>query len=109
MHKGARKRGGWIRSHHVSPGNDGMDERDDRESRRRLGTGRERPYRRRATDAYDELAPSHSITSSAKAISCGGTSRPRVLAVFRLMISSKLVGCSTGKSPGFPPLRILPQ
>src|SRR5438874_11078880 len=34
----------------------------------------------------------HSITSSARASSIGGTSRPRVLAVLRLMTNSNLVG-----------------
>jgi hypothetical protein len=49
----------------------------------------------------------YSITSSARASSVGGTSRPSVLAVVRLMIRSNLVGCSTGMSPGFTPRRIL--
>ena len=31
--------------------------------------------------------------------------RPRVLAVLRLIISEKRVGCSTGISPGFAPFR----
>ena len=35
----------------------------------------------------------HSITSSARASSVGGTSRPSALAVLRLMTSSNLVGC----------------
>ena len=35
----------------------------------------------------------HSITSSARASSVGGTSRPSALAVLRLMTSSYLVGC----------------
>jgi hypothetical protein len=57
----------------------------------------------------DELAPSHySITSSARASSVGGTSRPSALAVLRLMTSSNLVGCATGRSPGFSPLRMRP-
>ena len=34
--------------------------------------------------------------------------RPRALAVFILMTRSNLVGCSTGRSLGFAPLRILP-
>jgi hypothetical protein len=42
----------------------------------------------------------HSITSSASASRFGGISTPRALAVLRLMISSKLDGCSTGKSAG---------
>ena len=51
---------------------------------------------------------SHSITSSARASSVGGTSRPSALAVLRLMTSSNLVGCTTGRSVGFAPLRIRP-
>src|SRR6202043_1896720 len=43
----------------------------------------ERP-RCRATEQRDELAPFHSITSSARARSRGGTSRPSALAVVRL-------------------------
>src|SRR5262249_12490114 len=40
----------------------------------------------------------HSITSSARASSVGGTSRPSALAVFRLITSSYLVGACTGRS-----------
>src|SRR6266700_1436484 len=39
--------------------------------------------------------------------SVGGTSMPSALAVDRLMTSSNLVGCWTGKSAGLAPLRIL--
>src|SRR6266478_1748438 len=49
----------------------------------------------------------HSITSSARASNVGGISRPSNLAAVRLMMSSNLVGCSTGMSPGFAPRRIL--
>ena len=49
----------------------------------------------------------YSITSSARASSVGGISRPSALAVVRLMTRSNLVGCSTGISPGFVPRRIL--
>src|SRR6478752_7469959 len=49
----------------------------------------------------------HSITSSARASSDGGTVRLSALAVVRLMMRSNLVGCSTGMSPGFVPRRIL--
>jgi hypothetical protein len=66
---------------------------------------RERP-RRRAAEKRDELAPPHSITSSARASSVGGTSRPSALAVLRLMTSSYLVGCCAGMSAGFSPLRM---
>jgi transposase len=54
------------------------------------------------------LRKGQSITSSAMASSVGGTSRPSVLAVLRLMTSSNLVACTTGKSAGLSPLRILP-
>src|SRR5215471_8507009 len=50
----------------------------------------------------------HSITSSAAACSVSGTVRPSSLAVFRLITSSNFVGCTTGKSAGFSPLRTLP-
>jgi hypothetical protein len=55
----------------------------------------------------DKLATLHSITSSARASSVGGTSRPRTFAVVRFTTRSNLVGCSTGRSPGFAPRRIL--
>ena len=82
-------------------------EEPDHRHRRLLRARRERPRRRRAAEQRDELAPSHSITSSASASSVGGMSRPSALAVLRLMTSSNLVGCSTGKSAGFAPRRIL--
>src|SRR5215467_10156784 len=52
----------------------------------------ERP-RRRAAEQRDERAAFHSITSSARPSSVGGTERPSALAVLRLMRSSYLVGC----------------
>jgi hypothetical protein len=70
-----------------------------------------RPRRQRprchAAESCDELASFHSITSSASASSLSGIWRPSALAVLRLMTSSNLVGCSTGRSPGLVPLRIL--
>jgi hypothetical protein len=47
------------------------------------------------------------ITSSARRSSDGGIVIPRAWAVLRLMISSNVVGCSTGKSAGLAPFRIL--
>src|SRR5262245_27970835 len=48
--------------------------------RRLLRACRDRPRSRRAADEHDELAPPHhSITSSARASSVGGTSRPSAL------------------------------
>src|SRR6266516_7214500 len=52
---------------------------------------RERPCGRRAAEQRDERAPLHSITSSARASSIGGTSRPSALAATTLMTSSYLV------------------
>src|SRR6516165_8515479 len=57
---------------------------------RLLRARRERPCRR-ASEQRDERAPLHSITSSARADRPGGTSRPSVLAVFRLIRNSNLV------------------
>src|SRR4249919_211018 len=48
----------------------------------------------------------HSITSSARASRVGGTSRPSTLAVLRLIASSYLIGCWTGKSAGFAPFKM---
>ena len=59
----------------------------------------------RAAEQRDELAASHSITSSASAISLSETVRPSALAVLRLITSSNFVGCSTGRSLGLAPLR----
>src|SRR5262249_12472090 len=71
-----------------------------------LRTRRERPRRRRAAEPRDELAPFHSITSSARASSVGGTARPSAFAVLRLKANLNRVGCSNGRSAGFAPLRI---
>src|SRR5262245_10377081 len=52
----------------------------------------DRPRGGRAAEQRDELAPSdHSITSSARASSVAGTSRPSASAVGRLMTNSNLV------------------
>src|SRR5712691_6362382 len=52
-------------------------------------------------------APAYCITSSARRSSDGGIVIPSAWAVLRLMTSSKRVGCSTGKSAGLAPFRIL--
>src|SRR6516162_6581382 len=73
-----------------------------------LRARRARP-RRRAAEQRDELTTfHHSITSSARASSVGGTSRPSALAVLRLRNRSTLVDCCTGRSAGFSPLRMRP-
>src|SRR5262249_31301596 len=74
-----------------------------------LRARRERPRHRRAAEQRDELAaPHHSITSSAVIFMISGTVRPSALAVLRLITSSNLVGCTTGRSAGFAPLRMCP-
>src|SRR5262249_61036131 len=66
-----------------------------------------RPRRCRAPEQRDKVpALNHSITSSARARSVGGTSIPSALAVLRFTISSYLVGACTGRSAGFSPLRM---
>jgi len=60
----------------------------------------------RTAEKGDEPPPFHSITSSARASSVGGMSRPSALAVWRLMTSSYVVGACTGRSAGFSPLRM---
>src|SRR5262245_47484260 len=67
----------------------------------------ERPCDHRCTEKCYELAPVHSITSSAWTSTAGGIVSPSALAVLRLTTSSNLVGCWIGRSPGFVPFRIL--
>src|SRR5262245_60144515 len=85
------------------------DEADDRH-RRLLRARRERPRGRRDAEQRDEVAAldlrAHSITSSARTSRVGGTSRPSVLAVFKLITNSYLVGACTGRLAGFSPLRM---
>jgi len=59
---------------------------------------RERPSGR-AAEQCDEVATAGSV---------GGTSRPSARAVGRLMTNSNLLDCTTGRSAGLAPLRILP-
>jgi hypothetical protein len=49
----------------------------------------------------------HLITRSALARTLGGIVNPICFAAFRLMTNSNFVGCSTGRSPGLAPFRIL--
>src|SRR5262249_20919789 len=70
-----------------------------------LGMPAERP-RCHPAERGDELASSHSMTSSARARIDGGTVRPSAFAILRLTTSSKVVGCCTGRSAGLVPLRI---
>src|SRR5262245_43601708 len=82
--------------------------------RRNQTTGRHRRLPRESrqrprgcpAEQRDELAPPHSMTSSARASSVGGISRPMAFAVLRLIVSSNVVGCSIGKSAGLAPCKI---
>src|SRR3984885_10963472 len=80
----------------------------DHRQRRLLRAGGERPRGYRAAKERDELAPPHSITSSASASRFGGTLMPSALAVLRLTTSSTLTDCSIGRSAGLSPLRMRP-
>src|SRR5262249_46154007 len=73
-----------------------------------LRTRRERPCRRRAAEQRDERASFHSMTSSARASSIAGISRPSALAVLRLMTNSNLTDCTIGKSAALSPFKMRP-
>jgi hypothetical protein len=60
-----------------------------------------------ATLLHQCPAPAYLITSSAWKRMCGGIVRPRAFAVFKLMTSSNFMGCSTGRSAGVAPFKIL--
>jgi hypothetical protein len=62
----------------------------------------------RAASKQQQIAPPHSITSSARCSNECGTVRPSALAVLRLINSSNLFGCCTGKSAAFSPFKIRP-
>src|SRR5262249_52931523 len=65
---------------------------DPQHLRLRFCARRDRPRCRRAAEQRDELAAFHSVTSSARASTVAGTSRPSALAVLRLITNSYLVG-----------------
>src|SRR5262245_27792414 len=88
------------------PGGGCVGEITDYRHRLRLRARRDRPRRRSASEQLDELAPLHSITSSAWARSGSGTLRPSVFATLRFTTKSYLVGSWTGISPALTPLRM---
>src|SRR5262245_3084739 len=53
------------------------------------------------------FASSHLISLFARASTSGAIVTPICFAVFRLITNSNFVGCSTGKSAGLAPFRIL--
>src|SRR5262245_18769205 len=84
----------------------GVDEGNDRH-RWLLRARREVPCPR-ASEQREEIAPRHSISSSAATCNVNGMLKPSVLAVLRLMNNSNFVGCRTGRSEGFSPWRMRP-
>src|SRR5262249_35660675 len=82
-------------------------ESDGRQLPRLLRARRARPRDGRAAESQDELAAFHSITSSAGRRKDSWIVRPIAFAVLRLIAKSNFVGCSTGKSAGFVPCKIL--
>ena len=58
------------------------------------------------TYAVQQTEQAYSITSSASESRVGGTVRPSARAVLRLITSSNLVDCRTGRSAGLMPLRM---
>src|SRR5262249_22573358 len=73
---------------------------------------REQHGKRKANDCLSHrflrvCALCYLITLSARASTLGGIVRPICLAAFRLMMNSNFVGCSTGRSPGLVPFKIL--
>jgi hypothetical protein len=73
---------------------------------RRSPGPRPQPRSSQCAVVRDEIAAVHSITSSARPSSASGTVRPSAFAVLRLTTSSNFVGCCTGRSAGFSPLRM---
>ncbi len=86
-----------VSHHHADPGH-----------RRLLRARRERPRCRRTAEKRDELAPSHSITSSARASTKFDMLRSNAFAVFKFTTSSNRAGRSAGRSAGLAPFRIFP-
>src|SRR6516165_2009899 len=100
---------GFAERSRIAPrglGRPNIDEADDRH-RRLLRACSKRPRSRRSAEQSDEIAPpNHSITSSASESRLSEILTSSALAVLRLITVSNLVGCSTGRSAGFAPLRI---
>src|SRR5262249_60573927 len=73
-----------------------------------LSLGHERRSEDAPTHHSDERSPVHHWMSSlARTRTDCGIVSPSVLAVLALTTNSNLVGCSTGRSPGFAPFKIL--
>src|SRR5262249_59725651 len=93
---------------HIARVDFGRPESDKPDHRHRwlLRPRRERPRGRCAAEERDEVATSHSITSSARPDSGSGRLMPSALAVLGFRNSSTFDTCCTGSSFGFSPLGI---
>ena len=76
---------------------------NDRTSQKGLTSGKPERY----AAPGEARRADHSMTWSARARIGWGMVMPRALAVLRLMTSSNLVGCSTGRAAGLAPVSIL--
>jgi len=86
----------------------GLQQPDDRQRRllRARGERWQHGRRRRAADERDEVAPPHSITSSARDAKAGDTNKPMAFAALRFITIWYFVGAWIGRSLGFSPWRI---
>src|SRR5882672_10368862 len=85
------------------PGRLGVAGHQEADSRHRLRLR----WQRGSRGQRHEMTPSHhSMTSSAVASNSGGIVSPSGFAVRRLITSSNLVDCATGRSAGLAPLRM---
>jgi hypothetical protein len=64
-------------------------------------------HHRRSEKCHYRKWGNYSITTSERASRVGGISMPSALAVLRLIVSSNLAGCSTGRFAGSAPFKIL--
>src|SRR5262249_60385875 len=91
---------------HGGLGRPALDEAHNRHCRL-LRARRERPRSHPAEQRDERATAAHSITSSARNRNDSGIVSLSTLAVVRLRARSNFLGCSTGRSPGFAPGRIL--
>ena len=82
--------------------------KDDADSLRRLRSSAE-PAGRCASHCREDGPPPHSMTSSARARSDGGSVQPERLRGLQVDRPVRPCGCWTGRSDGFSPLRIRPM
>jgi len=95
--KGPTRTSGHVRARSVHPLDSGH-----------AGTAAAGPFGAKRRPSAIRKNASYSISSSEMLSKPDEMVRPSALAVFMLMASSNLVGCSTGRSAGFLPIRIWP-